>query len=202
MLSCIKIRAGTAQDEPACVEFDPSACVVVDCDDESLHALKAFYCRNGYPECPQRIPDLQQGFEDVLENLNTTLGPYRDLIELDINRLDDPSELCAYSTEEISTLQERATLDSDGIAQYTDRLQMLRECNRLTTEFLDSPRPSSISETLWENIRTGLSDQIRRVSQQQGAVDTQVEALADSPQKINDLRFVHDFLCANEPQGE
>lgn len=197
-LQCSEALAGKAKDAPECAKFDPNSCVVMDCEDTSLHPLKAFYCRQGYPACPQRIPELQKSFDEALSSLSQTLTPLQELTQLDPASIPDTEQLCSFSTDRIEVLQQQAQAAQDAIEQDASNLLLFRECNRLTVEFLDSPPPENISNTLWENIRTVLSDQIRGVSRRQGEVDSSIEALKQAPQKIRDLRLVHDFACAAE----
>lgn len=193
--ACLSVILGEAQDQPHCAQINASACEPVACDDPDMHPLKRFYCENGFPDCPVNITVLEQGFQDVLTNLNTTLAPYEDLIALDPGTLGSQAELCQYSTNEISSFEERARVDSGSLGQYTQQLQDLRQCNTLIGQFMEAPPPENISDQLWASIKGSLVDQIQAVATQEGSVKSRIEELEQSPQKIADLSFVHQMVC-------
>ena len=202
VFKCFDAISGKTEDQAYCSTVNVEDCKVIDCNDPTLHPLEAFYCRKGAPNCPVNIGELQNGFDKVLLNLDETLKPYGDLIELDPEKLGDVEELCEYKTTEVKDLQQQATQDNSGLDDKTRELAALVQCNGLVNEFMESEPPEGVSAALWANIKNLFDAQIEKVNQRSGAIKSKMESLQSAPGKIAALKFVHDIACPQLPDNE
>jgi len=192
--SCVQVLVGTAQDAPSCTDYESENCPRVPCEDLK-NPLAQHYCRKGQHKCSVRQAELIAGFERVLKKLNEALEPYSDLIALDPKKIATTDALCQYADDQLGEFERLATVEKDNLAEYTSELGLLRACSATVSEFMKQGRPQNISEALWQSIITNLSEQVKRVNEKEGEIKSRIEKLEDAPQRIIDLKIVHEIAC-------
>lgn len=204
--ACMKILAGKAKDKQHCAEIDTSSCSEPkpkrskeECKNiDNTKILERYNCESGFPQCPGNIYTIKKSFNSVLSDLNTALDSYKELIVLDLGKVDLDT-LCKYKSSKVKELQSKSEIDNEGFESQKSELNLLIKCNELANTFTSTPLPPAelkhITTTLWAQAKSSFSTQLEEVNQQQGAVNSQLSLLKQAPEKIRTLSAMHNMMC-------
>lgn len=193
-LQCVRVLNGTAKDAEECGNIDVAACTPQSCE-ESGDVLDRFFCERGKSQCTKTAGALAAEFDVLLSELDARLLNYKDVIELDTSQVGDRAALCEFSRQDLETFRTQALENADILNGYDEEISDKKSCTATLSEFMQSERPAEIPVELWQDITDSIATGLTEVSQREGTIRSQVEALAKAPAKLDALLLVHRIGC-------
>lgn len=196
-LACLKVRDKQVTDQAFCSSPQIAQCATVtniNCDDETDPVARHF-CKSGRLDCPRNIPVLVGRYDNVLGQYKSAMNGYQDILNIDPRKITEVESMCQYKASELDSFLSLSKADRTELQKFDGELDSLKSCTTTMEEFLEGGRPPELTEELWENIRTGLSEKLKGVTLRSGEIKSQQELLNEAPKKLTSLKVAHGLVC-------